>query len=74
MFNDKVVQTLKMPGSHQVYFTVTPAEDPNAESDQQTTKYRTGEEDVERYGIKNIFGNCFHIWKYLTVNSFLHEV
>ena len=50
MFNDKVVQTLKMPGSHQVYFTVTPAEDPSAESDQQNAKQRdaNGEQDVER--------------------------
>ena len=41
-----------MPGSHQVYFTITPAEDPNAELDQRNKKDRgvhEAEEDIERY-------------------------
>ena len=52
-----------MPGSHQVYFTVTPAEDPCPEVDQPSTEHRTGngEEDVERYVMEIIFCKCFHI-------------
>jgi hypothetical protein len=52
-----------MPGKHQVYFTVTPAEDLILESVQQSNKHEEDveDDDVERYKIISIFLPTFGI-------------